>query len=168
MSRRLPEKPANFVAQDKKKTKTPNFHLMTTNSITNQKSPSKALNITLWIAQVLLAGMFIMSGFMKVAQPIEELAKMLPWASQVPAGLVRFIGLSELLGGLGLILPALLRIKPVLTAWAAVGLATVMLFASIFHASRGEYSAIGMNVVLALIALFIAWGRFKKEPITSR
>ena len=141
---------------------------MTTHSITNQKTPSKALNIILWIAQVLLAGMFIMSGFMKVAQPIEELSKMLPWASQVPAGLVRFIGISELLGGLGLILPALLRIKPILTAWAAVGLATVMIFASIFHATRGEFSAIGMNIILALIAAFIAWGRFKKAPIAPK
>ena len=138
---------------------------MTTNSITNQPAPSKALNIILWIAQVLLAGMFLMSGFMKVAQPIEELAKMLPWASQVPEGLVRFIGISEVLGGLGLILPALLRIKPQLTAWAAIGLALVMLFAAGFHGSRGENSAIGMNVILALIALFIAWGRVKKAPI---
>ena len=141
---------------------------MTTNSITNQPAPSKALNIILWIAQVLLAGMFLMSGFMKVAQPIEELAKMLPWASQVPEGLVRFIGISEVLGGLGLILPALLRIKPQLTAWAAIGLALVMLFAAGFHASRGENSAIGMNVILALIAIFIAWGRFKKAPIRPK
>ena len=141
---------------------------MTAHSISNQKTTSKALNIILWIAQVLLAGMFIMSGFMKVAQPIEELSKMLPWASQVPAGLVRFIGISELLGGIGLILPALLRIKPILTAWAAVGLATVMIFAAIFHASRGEFSAIGMNIILALIAAFIAWGRFKKAPIAPK
>ena len=141
---------------------------MSTQSITNQATPSKALNIILWIAQVLLAGMFLMSGFMKVAQPIEELAKMLPWASQVPEGLVRFIGISEVLGGLGLLLPAALRIKPQLTAWAAVGLALVMLFAAGFHAFRGETSAIGMNVILALVALFIAWGRFKKAPIRPR
>ncbi len=138
---------------------------MTTHSITNQKSSSKALHITLWIAQVLLAGMFIMSGFMKISQPIEQLSQMLPWASQIPSGLVRFIGISEVLGGLGLILPALLRIKPQLTPLAALGLATVMLFAAIFHASRGEFSAIGMNVILSLIALFIAWGRSKKAPI---
>ena len=141
---------------------------MTTHSITNQKSSSKALHITLWIAQVFLAGMFIMSGFMKISQPIEQLSQMLPWASQIPSGLVRFIGVSEVLGGLGLILPALLRIKPHLTAWAALGLATVMLFAAIFHASRGEFSAIGMNVILSLVALFIAWGRTKKAPILAK
>ena len=141
---------------------------MTTHNTTIQRTPSKALNITLWIAQVLLAGMFIMSGFMKVVQPIDQLSQMLPWASQVPEALVRFIGLAEVLGGIGLILPALLRIKPQLTAWAAVGLALVMLFAAIFHASRGENSAIGMNVMLAALAAFVAWGRFKKAPIQPR
>jgi putative oxidoreductase len=141
---------------------------MTTQISATATKPSKALNITLWIAQVLLAGMFLMSGFMKVAQPIEELSKMLPWASQVPKGLVRFIGISEVLAGIGLILPALLRIKPVLTAWAALGLVAVMVLASLFHASRGEFSAIGMNVVLILLAGFVAWGRFKKAQIQPR
>jgi uncharacterized membrane protein YphA (DoxX/SURF4 family) len=141
---------------------------MKSHILTDQKSPSKGLHITLWIAQVLLAGMFIMSGFMKVFQPIDQLSQMLPWASQVPQALVRFIGISELLGGIGLVLPALLGIKPHLTAWAALGLVTVMIFASIFHATRGEFSAINMNIILALIALFIAWGRFKKAPITAK
>ena len=141
---------------------------MRTYSLSPERTPSKALNITLWIAQILLAGMFIMSGFLKAAQPVEELAKILPWAAQVPEGLVRFIGISEILGGLGLILPALLRIKPILTAWAAVGLAVIMLLAAAFHASRGENSAIGMNVILALLAAFVAWGRFKKAPIQPK
>ncbi|MHC2993725.1 membrane protein [Pontibacter sp. HJ8] len=140
---------------------------MTTHTVTNQNN-NKALNITLWIAQVLLAGMFLMSGFMKVAQPIEQLSQMLPWASEVPAALVRFIGISEVLGGLGLLLPALLRIKPQLTVWAALGLVAVMVFASIFHISRGEFSAIGMNLILAAVALFVAWGRAKKAPIQPR
>jgi uncharacterized membrane protein YphA (DoxX/SURF4 family) len=141
---------------------------MKSHILADQKSPSKGLHIALWIAQVLLAGMFIMSGFMKVSQPIDQLSQMLPWASQVPQALVRFIGISELLGGIGLILPAMLGIKPHLTAWAALGLLAVMLFATIFHATRGEFSAIGMNLILALIALFIARGRFKKAPITAR
>ncbi len=112
---------------------------MKSHILANQKSPSKGLYIALWIAQVLLAGMFIMSGFMKVSQPIDQLSGMLPWANQVPSGLVRFIGISEVLGGLGLILPSLLRIKPVLTVWAALGLVAVMIFAAIFHATRGEF-----------------------------
>lgn len=141
---------------------------MTTHSLTPARNSAKALNITLWVAQVLLVGMFIMAGFSKTSQPIAQLSQMMPWTGQVPVNLVRFIGVSELLGGLGLILPALLRIKPILTAWAALGLATVMLLAAIFHASRGEYAAIGMNLILALTALFIAWGRFRKAPILSK
>jgi putative oxidoreductase len=140
---------------------------MTTHTTTPQNR-SKVLNISLWVAQVLLAGMFIMAGFTKVAQPIEHLSQMLPWASEVPVALVRFIGISEILGGLGLILPALLRIKPQLTVWAAVGLVAVMILALIFHLSRGESAAISFNIILALVAGFVAWGRFKKTPILSK
>ena len=129
---------------------------------------SKALHIALWVAQVLLAAMFLMSGFMKLAQPIDQLSQMLPWASQVPEALVRFIGISEVLGAVGLILPSLLRIKPQLTAWAAIGIAVIMLFATFFHISRGETGAIGMNIFLALLAAFVAWGRFKKAPIIAK
>ena len=134
----------------------------------NQQKSSKALHISLWIAQVILAAMFLMAGLMKLTQPIEELAKMLPWALDVPEALVRFIGISETLGGLGLILPALLRIKPNFTPLAALGIATVMVLATIFHITRGETAMIGMPLFLALLSAFIAWGRFKKAPITAR
>ena len=133
-----------------------------------KQQPSKALNISLWIAQVLLAAMFLMAGLMKISQPIDKLSQMLPWASQVSEALVRFIGASELLGGLGLLLPSLLRIQPKLTPIAALGLALVQLFAIAFHISRGETAAIGMNFLLLAIALFIAWGRFKKYPIAPK
>jgi uncharacterized membrane protein YphA (DoxX/SURF4 family) len=133
-----------------------------------QQQGSKALHITLWIAQGILAAMFLMSGFMKVAQPIDQISKMLPWAAQVPEALVRFIGVAEVLGAVGLILPSLLRIQPKLTPIAAVALAVVMLFAFAFHLSRGETSVIGMNFVLIAIAAFIARGRFKKAPIAPK
>ena len=133
-----------------------------------QQQRSKALHITLWIAQVILAAMFLISGFMKVAQPIDQLSKMLPWAAQVPEALVRFIGVAEVLGAVGLILPSLFRIQPKLTPVAAVGLALVMLFAVAFHISRGETPVIGMNFVLIAIAAFIAWGLFKKAPIAPK
>lgn len=129
---------------------------------------SKGMNITLWILQVLLGGMFIMAGFTKISQPIEELAKTLPWADEMPSLLVRFIGSSELLGGLGLILPSLLRIKPILTPLAAIGLAIVMILASFFHISRGEMPAIGINFFILCIAAFIAWGRAKKAVIEPK
>ncbi len=130
--------------------------------------PSKGLHIGLWIAQGLLAAMFLMAGANKLFQPIAELAKMLPWVTEVPSALVKLIGASELLGGLGLILPALLRIKPQLTVLAAVGLALVMLLAAFFHISRGETSVISMNVVVLLVAVFVAWGRSTKAPIFPR
>lgn len=133
-----------------------------------QQQRSKALHISLWIAQVLLAAMFLMSGFMKVSQPIDQLSKMLPWTAQVSEGLVRFIGASEILGAFGLMLPSLVRIQPKLTPIAAVGLALVMLFAAAFHISRGETPAIGMNFILIALAAFVAWGRFKKAPITPK
>jgi uncharacterized membrane protein YphA (DoxX/SURF4 family) len=136
--------------------------------MTTGQETSKALHITLWIVQVLLAGLFLMAGFMKTTQPIEQLSAMLPWTGQVPAGLVRFIGVSELSGALGLLLPSILRIKPHLTLWAAIGIATIMLLGLLFHVWRGEYSTIGFNLFIGLLAAFIAWGRFRKVPIESK
>ncbi len=129
---------------------------------------NKRLNIILWIAQILLAFMFGMAGFMKATQPIENLiASGMNWAGDVPA-LTRFIGTCQLLGVVGLILPSLLRIKPVLTVWAATGLATCMLFAIIFHITRGEAALIGSPLFLGIIAAFIAWGRSKKAVIQPK
>ena len=129
--------------------------------------PSKTLNISLWVAQIVLAGMFIMAGAMKTFTPIDELGANLPWVKELPT-LVRFIGVSELLGGLGLILPSLLRIKPILTPLAALGIVIIMILAAIYHGAMGEFQGIGMNAVLGLLAAFVAWGRFKKVPILPR
>lgn len=135
--------------------------------MTNSNS-SKKMNIVLWVVQILLAIMFLMSGIMKAAMPIEKLATMLPWASSVPAALVKLIGVSELLGGIGIVLPSLLRIKPNLTIWASSGLALIMLLAIPFHISRGETQMIGMNIMFMLLALLVAWGRMKKSVITPK
>lgn len=129
---------------------------------------NKALNIVLWVVQVLLGLMFLMAGASKAFQPLGALAETLPWVTTTPLALVRFIGVSELLGGLGLILPSLLRIKPFLTSWAALGIAAIMVLAAIFHGSRGEFAAIGANVVFLAVALFVAWGRSKKAPILAK
>jgi len=128
--------------------------------------PRRALSITLWIVQVLLAAMFLMTGFMKLSQPIAALSGQMPWVTSVPEALVRFIGAAELAGALGLILPSLTRIRPRLTVLAAIGLITVMILASAFHLSRGESSVVPMNLVLAALAAFVAWGRSKAAPIT--
>jgi len=129
---------------------------------------SKSWNIILWAAQGLIAAMFLMAGSMKLTQPIAELATSLPWVKEVPEMLVRLIGLSEVLGGLGLILPAALRIRPKLTNLAAIGLIVVMVLALVFHLSRGEYEAAPVNIILMGILGLIAWGRNKKAPILAK
>src|SRR5262245_22830625 len=88
---------------------------------------SKILRGALWTVQVLLAIAFGMAGVMKATQPIEVLAAQMVWPGDVPSALVRFIGVSELLGGIGLVLPAATRIQPRLTPLAAVGLVVVMI-----------------------------------------
>ena len=133
----------------------------------NHQKSSKAIHITLWIAQVVFAALLVMGAVMKF-MPIEKIAPMMPWMGQVSPLTVRLLGLLDLFGAIGLIIPALLRIKPQLTAWAALCIIALMISASIFHVSRGEASAIGFNIFSALIAAFIAWGRFKKSPILSK
>jgi len=127
-----------------------------------------ALTIALWAAQVILAVMFGMGGFMKMTAPMDTLVQTVPWSADLPVALVRFIGASELAGALGLLLPALTRIKPGLTPLAAAGLATIMLFAAVFHIARGEPEALPFNIGLGALALFVAWGRTRRAPIAPR
>lgn len=122
------------------------------------------MNIALWIVQVLLGGMFVMAGVMKAFQ-YERAKASLPWVKDVPSSLTRFIGIAELLGGLGLLLPAITGILPWLTPLAGAGLALVMVLAIGFHASRREAQAIGFNAVLLVLAAFVAYGRFMVVPL---
>jgi len=133
-----------------------------------QSNRPKALHIALSVAQIILGGMFIMAGMMKSTQPIIDLSKSVPWTASVPVALVRFIGISELLGGIGLLLPSLLRIKPILTPVAAIGILLIMVFTMIYHIVNGETNVIGINIALGLVAAFIAWGRLKKAPIHTK
>lgn len=123
------------------------------------------MNITLWIIQGLVALGFLMAGAMKSFAPIANLKKNMAWTGKVPAGLVRFIGVAELLGAIGLILPAATGILPWLTIAAGIGLVLVMILAAIYHASQREYSSIGVNVVLLLLAAFIVLGRVTLAPL---
>jgi putative oxidoreductase len=143
---------------------------MTTMSVrvSGEVRPSKALHVGLWVVQGLLGAMFLAVGAMKATQPIAVLVDTLGWPAAVPPALVRVIGVAEFLGGLGLILPAATRVKPMLTPLAAVGLATVLLFATMFHISRGELGALPLPLVLGAVAAFIAWGRAAKAPIAPR
>lgn len=117
------------------------------------------MNIIVWIVQGLVALTFLAAGSMKTFTPLATLGKTMTWVNSVPAAFVRFIGIAEILGAIGLILPLATGIAPWLTVAAAIGLVVVMVSASILHASRHESSSIGMNIVLLLLALFIVVAR---------
>ena len=134
--------------------------------MTEQKE-SKALHISLWVVQVLLAFAFGMAGFLKLSLPLSELAaKGMGFVNHTPESMVRFIGLAEVLGACGLIFPSALRIKPGLTPLAAIGLATIMLLAIYEHISQNE--SIVANFVLLALSIFVVWGRYKKAPIHAK
>ena len=131
-------------------------------------APSRALHFGLWAVQGLLAFAFLGAGVMKTTTPHAELAAMMPWAADAPTWLPRFIGASELAGAAGLVLPAALRVLPVLTPVAAGALAFVMVLAAATHLAYGEIGAVVPNAVLFSLALFVAWGRSVKAPIQAR
>jgi uncharacterized membrane protein YphA (DoxX/SURF4 family) len=119
------------------------------------------MNTTLWIAQGILAAMFAMAGVMKSTQTKDKLLKSgLNWVERFPISTVKIIGLSELLAALGLILPLMLGIVPILTPIAAAGLSVIMILAAVHHFKHKENKAIVFNAVLFVIAVFIAYGRF--------
>ncbi len=118
--------------------------------------------------QVLLAAGFAGAGFAKVATPLPDLAQQLPYTADLPGWLVRFIGASEVAGAIGVLLPALLRVAPILTPLASGGLLVIMVFAALFHAARGEWNDIPITLVLGALAAFVTWGRLKKAPIQPR
>ncbi|MBP3964643.1 DoxX family protein [Paenibacillus lignilyticus] len=116
------------------------------------------MNIALWVAQILLALMFLMGGMMKTFQ-YEKVKASMPWAKDSSRGFVLLIGLSELLAAIGFIVPPATDILPWLAGVAAIGIAVIMALAIGVHARRGENQAIVMNVVILAIAVFIAIGR---------
>jgi uncharacterized membrane protein YphA (DoxX/SURF4 family) len=117
------------------------------------------MKIALGIVSGLLAAVFIASGFMKLFA-FDQLAHSAPSLAD-QHGLVIFIGLAEVAGAMGLIVPRLTGIQPTLSTWAAVGLATIMVLATGFHLVHGEYSHVPVTVILFGMAAFLAYGLFK-------
>ncbi|HEY9724666.1 MAG TPA: DoxX family protein [Oscillatoriaceae cyanobacterium] len=128
---------------------------------------ARGWRIGLWIAQVLLGAMFVMAGGMKALTPADQLMVAMK-GSGLSLGMARFIGTAELAGAIGVVLPALTRICPILTPIAACGLLTVMILATGFNAMHGQTGAMITTIILGCIAAFVAWGRFKKAPIRPR
>jgi hypothetical protein len=118
----------------------------------------------LWIVQVLLALLFLFTGGMKLALPLEELTAQLP----VPGLFVRFLGLAEVLGALGLILPGLLRIRPGLTPLAAAGLVVLMIGATVITPMVMDAALALIPLVVGLLAAFVAYGRWRLAPLRGR
>jgi hypothetical protein len=119
------------------------------------------VDVVLWIVAGVLAAAFLGAGLMKLGQPKKKLADSgMGWTEDFSDGAVKGIGALEVLGALGLILPAVFDIATVLVPIAATGLALLMLGAAATHARRKENQMIVANVVLLALAVFVAWGRF--------
>lgn len=118
------------------------------------------MNIALWVVAGLLAAAYLVAGLLKSTQPKEKLQANMPWVEDYSAGTVRLIGIAEVLGALGLILPQATGIAPILTPIAATGLVIIQALAIRTHVRRGERQVLPANIALLLLALFVAIGRF--------
>ena len=101
---------------------------------------------------------FVGTALWKVFTPLPQLAAVITWAGEVPAAFFYLTALLDLLGGLGVLLPSLTRIRPGLTVPAALGIVALQAGAIVFHVSRGEAADTPFNVVLVALAGFVAWG----------
>jgi uncharacterized membrane protein YphA (DoxX/SURF4 family) len=119
------------------------------------------MTYVLWTIQVLLAALFLFAGVMKLVLPLEKMTGPVP----VPGLFLRFIGVCETLGALGLILPGLFRIRPGLTPLAAAGLVIIMLGATVLNLRGGDLFSTALTVVVGLLAAFVAYGRWKIAPL---
>ena len=118
------------------------------------------MTYALWVIQGLLALLFLFAGGMKLVLPIEEMTKQMP----MPGPFLRFIGVAEILGALGLILPGLLRIRPGLTPLAAAGLVIIMIGATALNLAIGPGAPALIPLVVGFLAAFVAYGRWRLAP----
>jgi uncharacterized membrane protein YphA (DoxX/SURF4 family) len=126
------------------------------------------MNIALWIIAGLLAVAFLVSGVMKLVQPKEKLAAFgFGWVEDFSAGSVKAIGILEILAAVGLILPAVFDIAPVLVPLAALGVVLLMVGAIITHLRRHEAKVLASPVALLALAVLVAWGRFGAQSFTG-
>ena len=121
----------------------------------------RPMNLLLWVLQVLLAFLFVFHGGALLNPPEAMRATFAAVFSQLPAGFQQFIGIAEVAGGLGLVLPWWTKVARWLTGWAALGLAIIMLGAVVIHAQQGEFSQVIPTGVITLLLGFVAWGRWQ-------
>jgi uncharacterized membrane protein YphA (DoxX/SURF4 family) len=120
------------------------------------------MNSALWTVQALLALLFLFVGGMKLVLPIEEMMKQMP--IPLPGWFLRFTGVVEVLGAIGLILPRLLGIRPGLTPLAAAGLVIVMIGATVYTLAAGNVASALISMVVGLLCAFVAYGRWRLAP----
>ncbi len=121
---------------------------------------------TLWTIQILLALMFVFAGGAKFVMPVDQMTQGMP-AALASGPFIHFIGVCEVLGGLGLVLPGLLRIKPGLTPLAASGLVIIMIGATALSVPQGVAMTV-FPLVTGILAAFIAYGRWRRAPLSVR
>jgi len=122
------------------------------------------MNVALWIIQGLLAALFLFAGGIKLITPIEEMTRQIA----MPGWFLRCIGVAEMLGGLGLIFPWLLRIRAKLTPLAAAGLTVIMIGATVITLSIGEMLMALVPFATGLLCLFVAYGRWRLTPAPGK
>ncbi len=142
--------------------------MATTSTELRAAPPSTGIHIGLWIVQSLLCLTFAGGGIWKLATPIPELATKMPWMGQVSPSFLYATAVLDILGGLGVLLPAITRIKPGLSVLAALGCAALQTSAIVFHFSRGEAANTPFNFLLVTLSFFVAWGRHSKAAIAPR
>jgi uncharacterized membrane protein YphA (DoxX/SURF4 family) len=119
------------------------------------------METALWIVAGILAFVFVGAGALKLVRSKEALAAGgFKWVQDYSANQVRLIGIAEILGGIGLILPPLVKIAPILVPIAAVCLVLVMIGATYTHAKFKEYPQVGVTILIAALSAFVAWARF--------
>jgi hypothetical protein len=123
------------------------------------------MTYVLWIVQVLLSLLFLFAGGFKLVAPIEAMTAQMPFS--LPGWFLRFIGVAEVLGGLGLILPGLLRIRPGLTPLAAAGLVIIMIGATALTLVALSAAQALMPLITGLLAAFVAYGRWRLAPLSA-
>ena len=122
------------------------------------------MNYALWIIQTLLALLFLFAGGMKLVLPIEEMTQQIA----MPGWFLRFIGVCEVLGAIGLILPWLLRIRPGLTPLAAAGLVIIMIGAVVTTLATVDVATALIPLAVGILAAFVAYGRWRLSPLSTK
>ena len=132
----------------------------------NQGSAKKKplIHYALWTVQVLLALLFLLSGVTKLVLPLEQLKGPI----ELPGLLLRFIGVCEVLGAIGLILPGLVRIRTGLTPLAAAGLVIIMIGAIVITVAGGGIALAQIPLVVGILSAFVAYGRWRLSPLRDR